>query len=199
MSSSEPNFALPLNGESAVQGECRTSSESTDFSTRWKNDIAIIDVEIRKYLDRLTLESPVRLKNAIEYSLMAPGKRLRPLLAMWGSEAICGHCRPGLPAAVAVEMIHCYSLIHDDLPAMDDDDLRRGRPTCHIQFDEATAILAGDALQPMAFEVLATGYDNPYVIARACRFLPKLRGPPIWLEAKQTTCEPRKKEGMEPC
>ena len=100
------------------------------------------------------------------YSLLAPGKRLRPLLVLLAAEACGGRDVDALPAACAVEMVHTYSLIHDDLPAMDDDDLRRGRPTCHKQFGEALAILAGDALLTMAFEVLATGY--PPATAAVC-------------------------------
>ena len=98
---------------------------------------------------------PSRLHEAMRYTVLAGGKRIRPLLAYAAGEAL------GLDAALldrpacAVEMIHAYSLIHDDLPAMDDDDLRRGRPTCHRAFDEATAILAGDALQTLAFQALA--------------------------------------------
>lgn len=98
---------------------------------------------------------PDRLKEAIRYSLLAPGKRIRPCLVLMACEACGGDLEQALPAASAIEMIHCYSLIHDDLPAMDDDDLRRGRPTNHVQFDEATAILAGDALLTLAFEVLS--------------------------------------------
>src|SRR5262249_32567631 len=101
---------------------------------------------------------PARLLEAMRYSLLAPGKRLRPLLVILACEACGGRDRGALPAGAAVGMVHAYSLIPDDLPAMDDDDLRRGRPTCHKQFDEATAILAGDALLTMAFEVLARSY-----------------------------------------
>jgi len=101
---------------------------------------------------------PARLLAAMRYSLLAPGKRLRPLLAILACEACGGRDRDALPAGAAVEMVHTYSLIHDDLPAMDDDDLRRGRATCHKRFDEATAILAGDALLTMAFEVLGRSY-----------------------------------------
>jgi geranylgeranyl diphosphate synthase type II len=101
---------------------------------------------------------PASLLEAMRYSLMAPGKRLRPLLVVMATEACDRDEVNPWPAACAVEMIHTYSLIHDDLPAMDDDDLRRGQPTCHKQFGEATAILAGDALQAMAFQVLAEGY-----------------------------------------
>lgn len=110
--------------------------------------------------------SPDRLTNALRYSLLAPGKRLRPLLVLLAAEAVGGDWQQALPAACAVEMIHAYSLIHDDLPAMDNDDLRRGQPTCHRKFDEATAILAGDALQALAFEVIAR--DTPAGHVAAC-------------------------------
>lgn len=129
---------------------------------------------------------PPRLADAMRYSLLAPGKRLRPLLALLGAQAVGGDRRQAISAAVAVEMIHTYSLIHDDLPAMDDDDLRRGRPTCHVQFDEATAILAGDALLALAFEVLAAGltelakdnsYFTPAVVGDALRRLAQAAGP----------------------
>lgn len=103
-------------------------------------------------------DAPARLVEAMRYSLLGPGKRLRPLLVLLACEASGGRAESARPGAVAIEMVHTYSLIHDDLPAMDDDDLRRGRPTCHKQYDEATAILAGDALLTLAFEVLARGY-----------------------------------------
>lgn len=118
---------------------------------------------------------PPRLGEAIRYSLLAPGKRLRPALVLMAAEACGGPLEAALPAAVAVEMVHAYSLIHDDLPAMDDDDLRRGRPTCHVQFDEPTAILAGDALLARAFEVLATGFPEDRVAA-AVRCLGRAAG-----------------------
>jgi geranylgeranyl diphosphate synthase type II len=124
---------------------------------------AVIDA----HLDRLLPEDRgSRLITAMRYSLLAPGKRLRPILCMAAADAV-GHpdSRVALPAACAIEMIHAYSLIHDDLPAMDDDDLRRGKPTCHMAFDEATAILAGDALLAMAFETLATMQLNGLPIA----------------------------------
>jgi geranylgeranyl diphosphate synthase type II len=100
---------------------------------------------------------PPRVVAAMRHSLMAGGKRVRPILCMAAAEALGCEGRITLPAALALEMIHTYSLIHDDLPALDDDQLRRGRPTCHTKFDEATAILAGDALLTLAFEVLAAG------------------------------------------
>lgn len=97
---------------------------------------------------------PTTLHEAMRYSVLAPGKRLRPALVYVTGMVFGGSDNVLDAAATAVELIHAYSLIHDDLPAMDDDDLRRGRPTCHKQFDEATAILAGDALQALAFESL---------------------------------------------
>jgi geranylgeranyl diphosphate synthase type II len=109
---------------------------------------------------------PTGLAEAVHYSLMAPAKRLRPLLVIMAAEAAGGRAELALPAASAVEMIHTYSLIHDDLPAMDDDDLRRGQPTCHKQFGEALAILAGDALLTLAFQVLAESY--PATTAAGC-------------------------------
>jgi geranylgeranyl diphosphate synthase type II len=99
--------------------------------------------------------SPALLRQAVEYSVLAGGKRIRPILALAACEAVEGNSARVLPLAVSLELIHTYSLIHDDLPAMDDDDLRRGRPTNHRVFGEDVAILAGDVLQALAFGVLA--------------------------------------------
>ena len=113
---------------------------------------------IDRQMERLIEEQgpPSRLHEAMHYSLMGQGKRLRPVLCIAAAEAVGGKMTHSvLRTACAVEMIHTYSLIHDDLPAMDNDELRRGRPTCHIRFDEATAILAGDGLLTLAFQVLA--------------------------------------------
>ena len=119
---------------------------------------------------------PDHLREAIRYSLLAPGKRLRPLLVLWACEACGGKIPAALPAACAVEMIHTYSLIHDDLPAMDDDDLRRGRPTCHKQFGEGVAILAGDALLALAFEVLSEDIEPSDRAAICCGVLAHAAG-----------------------
>jgi geranylgeranyl diphosphate synthase type II len=119
---------------------------------------------------RLVDDCPAALAEAMRYSLLAPGKRLRPILVFLAAEACGGDDARALPAACAVEMVHTYSLIHDDLPAMDDDDLRRGLPTCHMKFGEALAILAGDALLTLAFQVLAEGYP-PATAAACCREL----------------------------
>src|SRR5687767_15406694 len=107
--------------------------------------------------------APVRLHEAMRYATLEGGKRVRPLL-VFASGEVAGAAAERLEiAAAAVEMIHAYSLIHDDLPCMDDDVLRRGKPTCHVEFDEATALLAGDALQGLAFQLLAEYKlcDNP--------------------------------------
>ena len=117
-----------------------------------------IEAALRTALHTATAGGPGPVAEAMAYSLFTPGKRLRPLLVMLSCEAARGTADDSLPAACAVEMIHTYSLVHDDLPAMDDDDLRRGLPTCHKKFGEALAILAGDALSTAAFEVLAAGY-----------------------------------------
>lgn len=122
-------------------------------------------------------DCPDRLADAIRYSLLAPGKRLRPALVLMAGEAVCGDANRAMPAAVAVEMVHAYSLVHDDLPAMDDDDLRRGRPTTHVQFDEATAILAGDSLLAMAFAQLAEAIADPVLAHRCVRVLGQAAGP----------------------
>ena len=104
---------------------------------------------------------PASIHGAMRHSVFAGGKRLRPVLAMQGAATIAGECPKGIARlGAALEMLHTYSLIHDDLPALDNDDLRRGKPTCHVVFGEAIAILAGDALQTRAFEVLA-GMDAP--------------------------------------
>jgi geranylgeranyl diphosphate synthase type II len=134
---------------------------------------------IEPHLDASLADGPdvaPRLLAAMRHALLAPGKRLRPALALWAARACGGGWDAAAPAAVAVEMIHAYSLVHDDLPAMDDDDLRRGRPTCHRAFDEATAILCGDALQALAFETLASGLPAA-VAARGCGVLARAAGP----------------------
>ena len=151
------------------------ASDSPPLDARHRE---LIEAALRKWSE-FDGGCPAELAEAIRYSLLAPGKRLRPQLVLLAAEA-CGS--PGaadaaLPAAVAVEMVHAYSLVHDDLPAMDDDDLRRGRPTCHKQFDEATAILAGDALLARAFEVLATGVQPGDRAARCCAVLARAAGP----------------------
>ena len=116
---------------------------------------------------------PARLAAAMRYSTLSGGKRLRPILCLLATEACGGDVKAAIPAACAFEMIHTYSLMHDDLPAMDNDDLRRGRSTCHRAFDEATAILAGDALLTLAFELLREKSSQRALRFAACASSPK--------------------------
>jgi geranylgeranyl diphosphate synthase type II len=135
-----------------------------DLNAYFAEKIERINVALESIL--ITSERPDRLLEAMTYSLMAGGKRFRSVLCVAAAEAVGGDLEDVLPAACALEMVHTYSLIHDDLPAMDDDDLRRGQATCHKAFDEATAILAGDALLTLAFQTLssiATGRDQQAV------------------------------------
>jgi geranylgeranyl diphosphate synthase type II len=120
--------------------------------------------------------APQRLKQAMHYSVMAGGKRLRPALVLWCCDLCGGDRRSAIPAAMAIEFVHTFSLIHDDLPALDDDDLRRGKPTCHRAFGEAEAILAGDALLALAFEVLTDHMEDPAVCVAMVRELAKATG-----------------------
>jgi geranylgeranyl diphosphate synthase type II len=129
-----------------------------------------IDAALVRYV-QFNEGCPPRLAEAIHYSLLAPGKRLRPQLVLMAAEACGGSFGDALPAACAVEMVHAYSLVHDDLPAMDDDDLRRGRPTCHKVYGEAVAILTGDALLTRAFELLASEVQPAPLAARCCAVL----------------------------
>ena len=108
-----------------------------------------------------------RLPEAMRYSLFAGGKRLRPFLVLSGADLFEVPRAWSVNTAAAIEMVHTYSLVHDDLPAMDDDDLRRGKPTCHIAFDEATAILVGDSLLTLAFEAVTTPAGHPDAAVRA--------------------------------
>jgi geranylgeranyl diphosphate synthase type II len=134
---------------------------------------------IESALENYTLfpgECPAVLAEAVRYSLLTPGKRLRPMLVMLAAEACGGSAEKTVPAACAVEMIHTYSLIHDDLPSMDDDDTRRGRLTCHKKFGEAVAILAGDALLALAFEVMARDLAPAEVAVACCKTLAHAAG-----------------------
>lgn len=137
-----------------------------DFAAELKRHVATVERGLDLHLPPATTR-PTRLHTAMRYSLEAGGKRLRPVLVLATAELFGPHSRDPLPAAVAIECVHTYSLIHDDLPCMDNDDLRRGRPTAHKQFDEATALLAGDALLTHAFGLLAESYAANPTLAHA--------------------------------
>ncbi len=124
------------------------------------------------------VDAPVLLGDAMRYAVLDGGKRLRPLLVLAASESVGGNGEAALRAACATELIHAYSLVHDDLPCMDNDVLRRGKPTVHVKFGEADALLAGDALQALAFELLTPEDASfaPAVQARLCRLLARAAG-----------------------
>src|SRR5258705_6123005 len=130
------------------------SAHATDAREFFASSRALIDAELDRLLPKET-DEPTRLHAAMRWSVCAGGKRFRPALLLATAQSLGASIDVLVRAACALEMIHTYSLIHDDLPSMDDDDLRRGRPTCHVKFGEATAILAGDALQTLAFQTIA--------------------------------------------
>lgn len=135
--------------------------------------------QVEQCLERwVGVEAPAGLGEAMRYAVLDGGKRLRPLLVLAASEALAGSGPAALRAACAVELIHAYSLVHDDLPCMDNDVLRRGKPTVHVQFGQAQALLAGDALQALAFELLTPDSDDiPLAMqAELCRLLARCAG-----------------------
>ena len=122
-------------------------------------------------------DAPAGIGEVMRYAVLGGGKRLRPLLVLAACDAVYGEPQAAMCAACAVELIHAYSLVHDDMPCMDDDVLRRGKPTAHVQFGEAQAMLAGDAMQALAFEVLTPdGSGNPVLQARLCALLARSAG-----------------------
>ncbi|WBY00990.1 polyprenyl synthetase family protein [Ramlibacter tataouinensis] len=135
--------------------------------------------EVEAALDRwVSADAPAGLGEAMRYAVLGGGKRLRPLLVLAAAEAVGGQAQAALRAACAVELIHAYSLVHDDMPCMDDDVLRRGRPTVHVQFGQAQALLAGDALQALAFELLTPQGEGVAAAVQAdlCRLLSRAAG-----------------------
>lgn len=127
---------------------------ATDFPTALSDAAGLTEATIERLIPA-SAELEARVFDAMRYAALGPGKRLRPFLVMTSAQLFNVARRSALQVAAAIELVHAYSLVHDDLPAMDDSDLRRGRPTCHKAFDDATAILAGDGLLTLAFEVLA--------------------------------------------
>jgi len=141
--------------------------------------ISDYQTRIEQVLDRCLLlpdSGTARLRDGMRYSVLGGGKRLRPILVYTTGVALGAPLEALDVPAAAVELVHVYSLVHDDLPAMDDDDLRRGRPTCHRAFDEATAILVGDALQALAFDVLANDTSAPAARLEMIRILAHASG-----------------------
>ncbi|KAA3604518.1 MAG: polyprenyl synthetase family protein [Planctomycetota bacterium] len=163
---------------------------------RWLHSvIPEIEEALRQRLAAENLkDAPEVWRRAVQAAVMSPGKRVRPAMVLLACQAHGGSHRRAMPAAVAVELIHAYSLVHDDLPCMDDDALRRGQPTVHVQFGEANAVLAGDGLQALAFEVLAEqedaalARDQTALLARASGAVGMVGGQ-VWdLEAEGRPC-----------
>lgn len=148
-----------------------------NFDREYQEALALVEGELQSAFSD-TADGPHReLLEAMRYSLLAGGKRVRPVLALKFCEALCGNMEPALDYACGVEMLHTYSLIHDDLPCMDNDELRRGKPTCHMKYGEWLALLAGDALQAAAFERLAVSKRaSPAANGRACGILARAAG-----------------------
>ena len=145
-----------------------------DFS-RW---VAARQEDVERALERwVPDDSPAGLGSVMRYAVLDGGKRLRPLLVMAAAEAVRGDCDSALRAAVSVELIHAYSLVHDDMPCMDNDVLRRGKPTVHVKYGEAQAMLAGDAMQSLAFDVLTPDDGMPAeLMSRLVRLLARASG-----------------------
>ena len=152
-----------------------SASSVTDFSAWMAAQGARVEQALSDWVPAST---PAGLGEAMRYAVLDGGKRLRPLLVLAAAEAVQGHAETALRAACAAELIHAYSLVHDDMPCMDNDVLRRGKPTVHVQFGEATALLAGDALQALAFELLTPEGDAVPAAMQAdlCRLLARAAG-----------------------
>jgi len=153
-------------------GACRT-----DFAACLAEKAQIVNMTLEEMIAR---RPDIRdtIRDAMLYAIRTPGKRIRGGLVLWCCQVICGGINPDAEiAAAAVEMVHTYSLVHDDLPAMDDDDMRRGQASCHKAFDEATAILAGDGLLTLAFEILAREIGDPATATRLIATLARAAGP----------------------
>ncbi|HEY8227506.1 MAG TPA: farnesyl diphosphate synthase [Pyrinomonadaceae bacterium] len=161
------------------------SSDQTDINTGLVESRRLVDAALDSLLPAADV-SPQRVHEAIRWSVFAGGKRFRPALLLASGHTFGATNECLLRTACALEMVHTYSLVHDDLPAMDDDDLRRGRPTCHVRYDEATAILAGDALQTLAFQTIAEDERlSPVTRVRLISELGRAAGTPRGMVAGQ--------------
>lgn len=180
-----------------------------DFKTRYNKWVDTVNTELDRIVEERDTPEAI-IYNAMRYSLMAGGKRLRPVLAMAVNEIFGGDGSLVLPFGCAIELIHTYSLIHDDLPAMDNDDFRRGRPTNHKVYGEATAILAGDALLNLAFEVMSRqillheekllqGVKAMNYVAQASGVSGMIGGQVVDLEAEGKTISPELLKYMHKC
>jgi geranylgeranyl pyrophosphate synthase len=171
-----------MNLSSESQSAPAALAEVTAFLARCR---ALVDTRLDALVPAAEV-APAAVHGAMRWSLFAGGKRLRPALLIAAGETCGAHTAQLSTPACAFELVHTYSLIHDDLPAMDDDELRRGRPTCHVQFGEATAILAGDALQTLAFQIIADDEElSAAVRVRLVSELARAAGTPVGMIAGQ--------------
>ena len=172
-------------------------SVNSDFNTRLHEKAQFVNDTLQRLLakqGRIVSD----LNEAIKYTLEAPGKRVRSAMVLWCCELVSGKVNHNAQiAAAAIEMVHTYSLVHDDLPAMDDDDFRRGLPTCHKAFDEATAILVGDALLTLAFEILAREIDEPTIAVKLISQLAEAAGPAGMIAGQMADLKAEKTQGTE--
>jgi farnesyl diphosphate synthase len=147
---------------------------TAEFDAWVRSEVDAVEAALQAWVPE---DAPASLGIAMRYGVLDGGKRLRPLLVLAAAQAVHGHREAAMRAAVAVELIHAYSLVHDDMPCMDNDVLRRGKPTVHVQFGEAQAMLAGDAMQALAFEVLTPDTGVPPALqARLCSLLARSAG-----------------------
>jgi geranylgeranyl diphosphate synthase type II len=174
--------------------ESRIQSKA-DFEAELSAKAELVNKVLREFIGKQR-DIPARLHEAMEYSACAGGKRLRGAIVLWCCELVSGRVnRIAETAAAAIEMVHTYSLIHDDLPAMDDDDFRRGKESCHKAFDEATAILAGDGLLTLAFEILSKEITEASVAIRLIRTLAEACGPSGMIAGQMADLEGEKSDG----
>jgi len=173
--------------------------EDTSFYARLRDNATLVNNTLRFLLTKSAIGGiSGELKEALVYVLEAPGKRIRSVLALCCCELVSGRINHNAEiAAAAIEMVHTYSLVHDDLPAMDNDDFRRGQPTCHKAFDEATAILAGDALLTLAFEILAKEIDQSTIAVGLISELAEASGPAGMIAGQMADLRADKTTGNE--
>ncbi|AQQ70221.1 Farnesyl diphosphate synthase [Limihaloglobus sulfuriphilus] len=165
-----------------------------DFTAALEEKIQLVNSGLTRIMDEQSEIEPT-LREAMRYTLLSGGKRIRAALVMWICEILRGEVTPdSLAAACAIEMVHTYSLVHDDLPAMDNDDLRRGRPTVHVKYDVPTAILTGDALLTLAFEVLVDKCGDPQLAVKLVGILAGAAGPAGMIAGQMADILGEKKE-----
>ncbi len=170
------NSTSPTSYATAPQGKPAEAATAPAFKDWCARQLDSVEAALSAWVGE---QAPERLRQAMRYAVLDGGKRLRPLLVLAASEAAAGHPAAALRAACAIELIHAYSLVHDDMPCMDNDVLRRGKPTVHVQFGQADALLAGDALQSQAFELLTPASPQEIPLptqAILCRLLARAAG-----------------------